>query len=378
MLWIPAGIWLLGMIGCNETTRRTLKENDGSVEKVAIAGDTFTVCKFDSKKDTIDVPLSEFVEDFRIIRFENADQAYFNARFITVTDNYIGTRQERNFYKLFDKQGKFLCNVGAVGNGPGEYQYLYDDIIDEKDGRIFLAPFTDSKIWVYGIDGKWIKDIPLPFKINKPRMYLNPDGTLSVVHMSFSEEEPFAFQVDLEGNILKTLPTTANRKVETFDGEIFAPQNSGKLDFFHTSIDTIFRYDATTNQLQPRFAMDFQGLNDKPIHIFLDLPHHTIVNYYFWVNDHPEGGGALLIDKKKLSSAHFKLYNDYFGDMPVPANFNRGWFIHNLEPGNLQERIEKYLASGKCSDDNRKMLQDFAGSLQENDNNILFVGKLKQ
>ena len=54
---------------------------------------------------------------------------------------------------------------------------------------------------VYGTNGKWIKDIPLPGQINKPKLSLNADGTLSVIHMPFQEGEPLAFQVDMEGNI---------------------------------------------------------------------------------------------------------------------------------------------------------------------------------
>lgn len=60
-----------------------------------------------------------------------------------------------------------------------------------------------------------------------------------------------------------------------------SPLLSGKLDFFHTSIDTLYRYDAAENQLRPLFTMDFPNPSKKLIHIYTDLPGHTIVNYYY-------------------------------------------------------------------------------------------------
>lgn len=377
-LLAPGCILLAGMLSCSGPAPQTLKENDGSVQQKEVAGNALTVCKFDNKKDTITIPLSEFVDDCQIIRFANTDPAYFRAWIITVSDNYIGVRQERAAYKLFDKQGKYLHDVGAFGNGPGEYAIsIYDELIDEKGGRIFFTPFTGNKIMVYGLDGKWIKNIELPGKINKPKIAMNPDGTLSVVHMPFSEEEPFAFQIDTDGNILKQVPTASYMKVNTFDGEIFAPQNSGKLDFQHTSIDTIFRYDAAKNQLLPRFTMEFPDPENKPIHVYCDLPDYTFVNYFYW-KDKYIPGGTLIVDKKKQSSAHVNLKNDFFGDLPISPNFNKGWFIQNIEPGNLIEKIEAHLASGKCPDKDKKKLQELAASLHENDNNVLFIGKLKQ
>ena len=49
-----------------------------------------------------------------------------------------------------------------------------------------------------------------------------------------------------------------------------------------------------------------------------------------------------------------------------------------MEPGQLAEQIEKHLASGKCPSQDRKKLEELAATLDENDNNVLFVGKVKK
>ena len=88
-------------------------------------------------------------------------------------------------------------------------------------------------------------------------MRLNEDGTLSIVHMSFSEAEPLAFCIDMEGEIVKRLPVSKNMIVQNFDGEIFSYQNGGEFDFFHTANDTLWTYNNTENRLEARFAMHF-------------------------------------------------------------------------------------------------------------------------
>ena len=110
-------------------------------------GSSLLVCEYaDLSGKEKELRLSDFVEDCRVVRFENADNAYFKGS-IVATENYLFVKQGRgNPCKLFDKEGHYLCDVGGVGNGPGEYyQPIYDVAVDENGKRIFLAPFTDTK-----------------------------------------------------------------------------------------------------------------------------------------------------------------------------------------------------------------------------------------
>ena len=139
--------------------------NSGKKEQASGPNELLAVNYGDLSKEKKDLPLSTFVEDVQVVHFENVDDAFFKAWNIVITDHYIGVRQSGAPFKLFDRSGKYLCDVGAVGNGPGEYAIsIYDEIIDEKGGRIFLMPFAGSSILVYDLNGKYVKDIPLPLK----------------------------------------------------------------------------------------------------------------------------------------------------------------------------------------------------------------------
>ena len=75
------------------------------------------------------------------------------------------------------------------------------------------------------------------------------------------------------------------------------------------------------------------------------------------------------------------LVNDFYGNLPISnpnSRFNKGRFIFNVEPAALLEMIEAHLSSGKCPGQDKAKLKELAATLHENDNNLLFVGKLKR
>lgn len=233
--FLPAIVFLLASLAsCNSSVPKSLVTDDGSVRIIENPDGPLYICDLKAAGDTIDIPLSELVEDCRIVRFETSDEALFKAWWIEVSDNYICVRQQSNVVKLYDKDGKFLCNIGAMGNGPGEYPVtIYDGSIDERGGHIFLSLFYGKKIMMYGLDGKWIKDINLPGQINKPKIEVNADGTLSVVHMPFEEGTPIAFRMDTNGNILSQIPALDYMLAGNFDNEIFSYRNIRLLLYRH-------------------------------------------------------------------------------------------------------------------------------------------------
>ena len=120
-----------------------------------------TVCHYSNVKDTVNIKLSDLVEDFRIVRFDNSPEAIFTSRTLpTITDHYIGIGITASQpYMLFNSDGKFLCTAGKIGQGPGEYPMsIYDAAIDEQEQRIYLGSFGFlNKIMVYDLKGNFLR-----------------------------------------------------------------------------------------------------------------------------------------------------------------------------------------------------------------------------
>jgi hypothetical protein len=336
-------------------------------------GAEMLVCSLDKVTQTETIPLSRLVESCNLIQFEDIDDALFKAWFTTVSEKYIMIRQQnKNAFKLFDRSGKFLCDVGAVGNGPGEYATaLYDEVIDDRNDLIYLSAMTGDKILVYNTAGKFIKNIVSPQPLHKPKLHLSGDGILTVVHMAFPNEKAMVLQFDERGEIVGSLAPPAHLIVKSYDGEIFTTRNTPAFEFMHTRSDTLYHYNIGENKIQPVFTAT-TSLEKKPFRQYLELNTGYLTNVF--------GKGLVYTDKKRKTSSYVEIVNDYYGNLPVPGNIvtlRNGWFVHNLEPGQLSELIEKRLKENDCTDPDRHKLEKLLSSLDENANNLLFVGKLK-
>ena len=360
-------ILIVFICACTQTANQ-----DSTVITKKVNGTEITVCLFENVKTEKTIPLSSLVENCTLIRLDDRDEALVKPWFTTVTDNYIGVRQQGSLpYMLFDHSGKFLCKVGRVGGGPGEYSgMLYDDFIDEKAGLIYLVPMVGKNILVYDLSGKFIKYITPPHVLHKPKLY-SSNGLLSVVHMAFPGEKAFAMQFDSDGNLIKSIEPPAHLIANDYNGEIFNTR-SNAFDFLHTNnSDTLYHYDIQNNKLQPVFSMEIKA-TEKPFRQYIELPNGCITTVW--------GEGNIYTDLKTKTSSFIKVQNDFFGNIDVPitvVTLRNGWFVFNLEPGLLLERIEQRLAESDCSEEDKKALNKLQSSLDANSNNVMFLGKLK-
>ena len=107
------------------------------------------------------------------------------------------------------------------------------------------------------------------------------------------------------------------------------------------------------------------------MHIYNEIPGYYLTAI-LW------GKGVIAVNKEKQTSNYARLINDFFGHMEAPMfNFSNGWFYQMFESGQLITQIEKRLAESNCSEKDRKQLKELLDTIDEEDNNILFMGKLK-
>lgn len=87
---------------------------------------------------------------------QNIDKILFSKSFIFVNDT-------QNRLLQFDRNGKFLRQIGSLGRGPEEYLYVYDFCINEDTNEIYI--FCYDKMLVFSFEGKFKKTIKLSFRI---------------------------------------------------------------------------------------------------------------------------------------------------------------------------------------------------------------------
>ena len=177
------------------------------------------VCDWTAVKDSIHLPLSYFIEDLDIVKLDNKDEALVRNSSVTVSDNYILIHCSQSIpFKLFDRKGKFLRNIGSVGNGPGEYTQVGPFQLDEKHDRIYLMPWNATKLITYNLNGELQKNIPLideaeKWMLPKSVFYADGDkGRITVATLPWKNNPRMIWVQDFEGNRLAELSPITEMK----------------------------------------------------------------------------------------------------------------------------------------------------------------------
>jgi hypothetical protein len=134
-------------------------------------GTLYTV-DVDGLKHEDTVYSSSFFKNVRTIIIEEHDDALIGEiQWIQAFDNYILIYDFIIAKKLFvfDKDGKFLRQIGKTGRGTGEYLQVIDFCIDPERREIYLLDTGARKVLKYNLDtGEYINSINLPDKDVNP------------------------------------------------------------------------------------------------------------------------------------------------------------------------------------------------------------------
>ena len=362
-----------------------------------VNGEPLTVCQYDLLTDTVDIPLSDLVEELQFVKLDKREEALVGYGAIRFSDNYILTLASRNVpCKLFRKDGTYINKVGSIGQGPGEYKNIYDAQIDEESGRIYLLPWSTNRIMVYDLQGKLERHIPLNKKYANmvaPKVTFHVDAKkkrISVVALPFPNLPVVAWVQDMEGNYIHELPAPHLRIAFDFSNEVEAPKTTeGDLSFhistfFEPRQDTLYHLNAEKGKLSPCFTIDFGSRKIGPHH-FYELPNH----YYGYVSDIKQTNENLfdydniryfIVEKATGKGNYCRVYDDYLYDRKTSwISGADGYYYRHIEPVVLMEEIEEALAKHpEWSEERRTKLEKLKETIDEDDNNYIFYGKLKR
>jgi len=394
---VIAGLAIILFIACNNSGKKDSTIDNCNVVASKISKDvkSLIVCDIASVKDFLVIPLSFLLADFEIIQLDDSDEALIGGSGnMAVSDNFIGIfSRSAGGYKVFDKKGKYLYTLSSKGGGPNEYLFsIYDSYIDEEGGYIYLLPMVASSIFVYNLNGNVQKSIPLAYKVHKGKFRV--DSRIKEVLLTvlpFPDSPSVVWKQDFEGNIIQEVPTGHLTVRPDYSNEVNASFNTSQVDFslFHWDPvpDTLYHYHENTNTLNPEFTLKFK---DEIIqHGYVELPNHYLVSVTKNFTTTQTLGGTLitadepsqiLIDKKTLRGCFVKFELDMLGGIAEWPWFNRGYYIANKYPHELKEKLAGVLEkSENISDETLEKIQRLHDSInEEDDNNIILIGKLKQ
>jgi len=288
------------------------------------------------KQDVKTIPLSELLEDFRIIKLDDRPEALVKSGMTFITDNYIGFGARYDLkepYKLFDRQGNYISSIGSIGQGAGEYTNIYADYIDEKNGRVYILPWNTTSVLVYDMQGNFLDPIRLPYRVPKGIMYVDGDKErLFIGALPFANYgvDAVFWEQDFQGNVIHEIePGHMLIDPADFSNEISSFKNTVEKDlyifYWAPRQDSLYHYDDTGKKLKPVFTIDFK--DDLVMHDYGELPGHFLANVTTDFKSGVQGDHfateagkpayELIIDKKTLKGTYYELVNDYLGNIPI-------------------------------------------------------------
>jgi hypothetical protein len=321
------------------------------------------------------------------------------------SENYIGILTMQSRYLLFDKTGKFIAQISRRGQGPGEYSgSIYDSFIDEENRRVYLMPWDQRNVLVYSFDGQMLPSIPLSEITPKAKFKINTEQqTIQIGTLPFSgQNNLIAWTQKFDGEVIHSVfsePYTLRHW--DFSNEISSYRNTSVFDFqlvlMFNKPDTLYHYIQGGHRqarLKPVYVIDFGS--SKPIfHWHVELPNHfmTIVSGGtqimvvrgddVTISGQPDPPTHILVDKSTLQGASINFVIDEMGSLPIPPRtvFRDGFFIANYYPHELKEGLHQVLANpnsplSRARLDELKILYESID--EDDDNNIIIVGKLRQ
>lgn len=361
---------------CNQVTPLSYKLN---------GKDTLYICDLAKVSEQVkDINLSELVDSFHIINFENSDIALFKPWKVYITNQHIGILQDAmSPFKLFDRTGNYLCDIGGIGQAEGEYTTLYSAAINESEKTIWLAPFNGDKLLKYKMNGDLISSIKV-CSMRKPVIRCEEDNTLTIANLFFKNMPGFLYLRLLTNDSIyysanekeySLNPYDPNGNFIGYNHEVWFYNNSNLFNYMTSANDTLLSYDVIRGKTIPRFTA--YSFTDENYYVFDELTTCFLISIY---NLKGISGQKLAIaDKVTGNTSYVKIYNDFLGGLPVtkftPSN---GWYYEMFEPAELIELIEKYLLNKDISENKKDILNKLLNTIDENGNNILFLGKLSQ
>ena len=161
-----------------------------------------------------ELTLSELADSVWYVPLETTTQCILAEKFdhFRYKDStfYVMDDYSKTVYVFSDK-GKFLRNIGNKGNGPKEFHWCHQLVIDNEYLYILDMP---NRIKKYDLEGNWIKDIKLT---KQPyRLLALKDGRLAA-YISDDQfpkkEDAYSWMVlDTEGDSLTCIDTNAWRE----------------------------------------------------------------------------------------------------------------------------------------------------------------------
>ena len=342
---------------------------------------TFDYSQMTEGQDTL--VFSDLAEEPEFIALDSDTLDAFTAAIVLITENYLVKDAQAILSKapvrVFDRHtGRFICNVGHLGRGPGEYLNSSQTFVDEDGGKVWIMDAAD-RIKTYDLtSGKYLGDVPLAYKPmgefgagSASFMVDGRAGTLTVMAVPYEEDScpAIAWCQDMSGKILWEIPETGRQRTRT-------PSN--------TLVGTSFLYVLEGDVLRPVFTVNTRSLKSGSSLKSTLLPGKVLSTLTEMQEYMPgiiigEPVANVLTDLKSGESVSYptEILNDFLGSYQGGYSIQCGYLVQSIPAEEFLAAAPQALEQGTLTGSAAKRVRAILSDLQPTDNDVLMLARLK-
>lgn len=356
MKYIYWGVMLIFLVCCKPEN----KYDSDFIQFISIEND---------RKKVIGDPF--YFDNVKIVPLESNDSCIMGSvSQIETVDSLLFIKDSYERLYLFNRNGKFITQIGKEGQGPDEYILLSSFFVDRTEHTVTILDDTQGAILKYDFEGDIIdrKKVPIEYIRRCAQTFQTGEGKL-LINNSFNFEENMAYTVLNYSDSLSFEKVYPYYPIFIKDHTAWFSKHAmskveQEIHFIMPLCDTIFCY--SNKIFSPKYILETpqkMGKKNKFSNISAEKP-YPIVEFevgqqgYFTgfkaffetedmmlLNYKDQGGvlGFCLVDKKNWRCNYY-LYT-YSFDQEVPVfpivGVTKNQFIASLECENIIQMKDK-------------------------------------
>jgi hypothetical protein len=304
----------------------------------------------------------------------------------------------RSLYRFLEN-GEFICQIGRQGRGPSEYRHIHDFLYNKSNTTIDI--FFHNDIKEFSLDGIWKKNTTIEYNEITSLTYTN-NQILGFIDNSEGQNEYSFVLFDANGQITNKYKNKYKFNISTgaifFKPECVFYQYGGILHCKELNSDTIFSFDNSTfvpkyilRQGEAKYTTDLRekANTTKLDKYIIQKKIFESKNYLFYQYDWKNRDNCFIQNKSNGTQYLIDNETGLVNDLDNGPNFKiqntvtvdgTEYMVSWINAFELKAHVDSEVFKNSTSKytEKKKALERLANSLNENDNPVLMLVKLKE
>lgn len=336
------------------------------------------------------VKFQGIASDYSIIPLETTNKSLIQyIKKVVIHDHKIFLLDDqRPLLAVFSSKGKFIKSIGNQGNGPGEFHYPTDFIIDDLHKQIELYDGYRDQILIYNLEGAFLKSIRVPVQGAYFIKFTNGDY-LIYTNMRNNKKMPFKLvRIDKSGKLLSkdlAYTTPPNQTLHSpfvqleIDRYIFSEQNCDTLfQINQKEISPWVHVNMGKEGMPYKYRTDFDKFNDNAKKYSLKGGSPMMWGSQLVIEFEKEWNPKYLVfDIKTNKSCYYKVANTYDLAFGTPKFSSGNQLIGFILPSSLHlHKTHPQYKLQYQSGEKLESIENLRKNMQLTDNPCIVIWKL--